>query len=247
MSEQLPSSDIMLPPPPPPPPSLPAKQRIMEPPVKKSRVFKIAADSPQVDITAVEAPAAVEPPAVVEPPPPVEAPAAVEEPVVEAAPEPVIKDDVTEEGVAEEAPQTEMWRGIELDPASSDVQETTTTDLDDMPGLCNENCENECDCSALKNNKGLSISAIIEKELENNNADDEAEAEDEAEDEDENVETRPRSISDAIKQTLEDHLIPNKPPPPPDYRFIIYAATFAFCLWRLYTSINTSINSSNEF
>jgi vesicle coat complex subunit len=80
-----------------------------------------------------------------------------------------------------------------------------------------------------------------------NDADAENEDEDEDEEESDFKNIRPRTISDSIKETLEEHLNPKEPPSRPDYTLIIVGITLAIGLWHLYISVNTGINTLNEF
>jgi hypothetical protein len=206
---------------------------------KKSRVFKVASETPvvAVDLTA---------PDLVAP-----------EPVV---PEPVDFDTEVAGLEPAVAAEPEMWRGIELEPVKTDMPplENEEEEMSDseMPPLCTAKCT-DCDCSALKNNKGLTINAMIEKAIENHlspeesdaDADDadanNADAENEEESDFKNI--RPRTISDSIKETLEEHLNPKEPPSRPDYTLIIVGLTIAIGLWHLYVCVNTATNTLNEF
>jgi hypothetical protein len=206
---------------------------------KKSRVFKVASETPvvAVDLTA---------PDLVAP-----------EPVV---PEPVDFDTEVAGLEPAVAAEPEMWRGIELEPVKTDMPplENEEEEMSDseMPPLCTAKCT-DCDCSALKNNKGLTINAMIEKAIENHlspeesdaDADDadanNADAENEEESDFKSI--RPRTISDSIKETLEEHLNPKEPPSRPDYTLIIVGITLAIGLWHLYISVNTATNTLNEF
>jgi hypothetical protein len=241
---------------------------------KKSRVFKVASETPVVDLVApdltepvpvpVPVPVATEPvpvatePVATEPVPVATEPVPVATEPVPVATEPVPLDFDTEVAGLEPAvaAEPEMWRGIELEPVKTDMPplESDKEEESDseMPPLCTGKCT-DCDCSSLKNNKGLTISAMIEKAIEDHlspeeSADDaDAENEDEDEDESEAENTRPRTISDTIKETLEEHLNPKEPPSRPDYTLIIVSLTLAIGLWRLYVSVNTSVNGRNEF
>jgi len=220
---------------------------------KKSRVFKVKTEIPVVavdlvapDLNTVSEPVATEPLAT-EP--------LATEPVdfdTEVAPPEVVGKVV------------EMWRGIELEPVKTDMpslesdkeeEEEEEEDKSDseMPPLCTANC-NDCDCSALKDNKGLTISAMIEKAIEDHLSLEESDADADADDADaENEDVsdfkniRPRTISDSIKETLEEHLNPKEPPSRPDYTLIIVALTVAIGLWHLYVCVNTGTNTINEF
>jgi len=220
---------------------------------KKSRVFKVKTEIPVVavdlvapDLNTVSEPVATEPLAT-EP--------LATEPVdfdTEVAPPEVVGKVV------------EMWRGIELEPVKTDMpslesdkeeEEEEEEDKSDseMPPLCTANC-NDCDCSALKDNKGLTISAMIEKAIEDHLSPEESDADADADDADaENEDVsdfkniRPRTISDSIKETLEEHLNPKEPPSRPDYTLIIVALTVAIGLWHLYVCVNTGTNTINEF
>jgi hypothetical protein len=225
---------------------------------KKSRVFKVKTEIPVVavdlvapDLNTVSEPVATEPlatePVATEPVP--------TEPVdfdTEVAPPEVVGKVV------------EMWRGIELEPVKTDMpslesdkeeeeEEEEEKSDSEMPPLCTANC-NDCDCSALKDNKGLTISAIIEKAIEDHLSPEESDADADADDADaENEDVsdfkniRPRTISDSIKETLEEHLNPKEPPSRPDYTLIIVALTVAIGLWHLYVCVNTATNTINEF
>jgi hypothetical protein len=221
---------------------------------KKSRVFKVASETPVVAVD-LTAPDLVAP----EPAVPVTAVPVTAVPVtaVPLATEPVDFD--TEVAGLEPvlATEPEMWRGIELEPVKTDMPplESDKEEESDseMPPLCTAKCT-DCDCSVLKNNKGLTISAMIEKAIEEHlspqesDADDaDAENEDESEDLSEAENTRPRTISDTIKETLEEHLNPKEPPSRPNYTLIIVAITLAIGLWQLYISVNTGINTLHEF
>jgi hypothetical protein len=184
------------------------------------------------------------------------------------ATEPVATEPVATEPVATEEPAlpkevvTEMWRGIELEPIKSDMPslESEKEESDsEMPPLCTAKCT-DCDCSSLKNNKGLTISAIIEKAIEEHLSPEQSDAENadaenadandaDAENEDESdfKNIRPRTISDSIKETLEEHLNPKEPPSRPDYTLIIVGLTIAIGLWHLYVCVNTATNTINEF
>jgi hypothetical protein len=207
---------------------------------KKSRVFKVASETPvvAVDLTAPDL----------------------------VAPEPAAPIDFDTEVAGLEpavAAEPEMWRGIELEPVKTESIKTDMPPLEsdkeeesdsEMPPLCTAKCT-DCDCSDLKNNKGLTINAMIEKAIEEHlspqESADDADAENEDEDEDEEdsdfKNIRPRTISDSIKETLEEHLNPKVPPSRPDYTLIIVAVTLAIGLWHLYVSVNTGINTLNEF
>ena len=74
---------------------------------------------------------------------------------------------------------------------------------------------------------------------------DDADAENEEESDFKNI--RPRTISDSIKETLEEHLNPKVPPSRPDYTLIIVGLTIAIGLWHLYVCVNTATNTLNEF
>lgn len=201
---------------------------------KKSRVFKVASETPvvAVDLTAPDLVAPVSVTAE-----PIDFDAEVAFPV-----------------------EPEMWRGIELEPVKTESIKTDMPPLEsdkeeesdsEMPPLCTAKCT-DCDCSALKNNKGLTINAMIEKAIEEHlspeesDADaDDADAENEEESDFKNI--RPRTISDSIKETLEEHLNPKEPPSRPDYTLIIVALTVAIGLWHLYVCVNTATNTLNEF
>jgi hypothetical protein len=207
---------------------------------KKSRVFKVASETPvvAVDLTAPDLVA------------PVTAEPVTAEPVTAVASEPLDFD-----AEVALAPEPEMWRGIELEPVKtnmppleSDKEEESDSE---MPPLCTAKCT-DCDCSVLKNNKGLTINAMIEKAIEEHlspeesDADaDDADAENEEESDFKNI--RPRTISDSIKETLEEHLNPKEPPSRPDYTLIIVGITLAIGLWHLYVCVNTATNTLNEF
>ena len=224
---------------------------------KKSRVFKVASETPVVAVD-LTAPDLVAPePSVASEPLTVDFDREVAglEPVLATAPvlatEPVL---ATAPVIATEP---EMWRGIELEPVKtemppleSDKEEESDSE---MPPLFTAKCT-DCDCSSLKNNKGLTINAMIEKAIvehlspQESDADDaDAENDDESEDLSESENTRPRTISDSVKETLEEHLNPKKPPSRPDYTLIIVAITLAIGLWHLYISVNTGVNTLNEF
>ena len=203
---------------------------------KKSRVFKVASETPvvAVDLTA---------PDLVAP--------------VTAAPEPVDFDAEVASLEPSVTAEPEMWRGIELEPVKTNMPPLESEEEDisdsDMPPLCAAKCT-DCDCSSLKNNKGLTINAMIEKAIvehlspQESDADDaDAENDDESEDLSESENTRPRTISDSVKETLEEHLNPKVPPSRPDYTLIIVAITLAIGLWHLYVSVNTGVNTLNEF
>ena len=207
---------------------------------KKSRVFKVASETPvvAVDLTAPDlvAPVTAEPVTAVP---------------VTAVPEPVDFDAEVASLEPSVTAEPEMWRGIELEPVKTDMPSLESEEEDisdsDMPPLC----------SALKNNKGLTINAMIEKAIENHlspeesdaDADDadanNADAENEEESDFKSI--RPRTISDSVKETLEEHLNPKVPPSRPDYTLIIVAITLAIGLWHLYVSVNTGVNTLNEF
>ena len=207
---------------------------------KKSRVFKVASETPvvAVDLTAPDlvAPVTAEPVTAVP---------------VTAAPEPVDFDAEVASLEPSVTAEPEMWRGIELEPVKTNMPPLESEEEDisdsDMPPLC----------SALKNNKGLTINAMIEKAIENHlspeesdaDADDadanNADAENEEESDFKSI--RPRTISDSVKETLEEHLNPKVPPSRPDYTLIIVAITLAIGLWHLYVSVNTGVNTLNEF
>jgi hypothetical protein len=215
---------------------------------KKSRVFKVASETPVVAVD-LTAPDLVAPESAV--PEPVDFDTEVAglepaEPVLAAAP--VL------------ATEPEMWRGIELEPVKtnmppleSDKEEEEESDSE-MPPLCTAKCT-DCDCSVLKNNKGLTISAMIEKAIEEHLSPQESDTDDadannaDAENEEESdfKRIRPRTVSDSIKETLEEHLNPKEPPSRPNYTLIIVAITLAIGLWHLYISVNTSVNTLNEF
>ena len=207
---------------------------------KKSRVFKVASETPvvAVDLTAPDlvAPVTAEPVTAVP---------------VTAVPEPVDFDAEVASLEPSVTAEPEMWRGIELEPVKTNMPPLESEEEDisdsDMPPLC----------SALKNNKGLTINAMIEKAIENHlspeesdaDADDadanNADAENEEESDFKSI--RPRTISDSVKETLEEHLNPKVPPSRPDYTLIIVAITLAIGLWHLYVSVNTGVNTLNEF
>ena len=207
---------------------------------KKSRVFKVASETPvvAVDLTAPDlvAPVTAEPVTAVP---------------VTAASEPVDFDAEVASLEPSVTAEPEMWRGIELEPVKTNMPPLESEEEDisdsDMPPLC----------SALKNNKGLTINAMIEKAIENHlspeesdaDADDadanNADAENEEESDFKSI--RPRTISDSVKETLEEHLNPKVPPSRPDYTLIIVAITLAIGLWHLYVSVNTGVNTLNEF
>ena len=217
---------------------------------KKSRVFKVASETPvvAVDLTAPDlvAPVTAEPVTAV--------------PVTATAPEPVDFDTEVASLEPSVTAEPEMWRGIELEPVKTNMPPLESEEEDisdsDMPPLCAAKCT-DCDCSALKNNKGLTINAMIEKAIENHlspeesdaDADDadanNADAENEEESDFKSI--RPRTISDSVKETLEEHLNPKVPPSRPDYTLIIVALTLAIGLWHLYVSVNTGVNTLNEF
>ena len=217
---------------------------------KKSRVFKVASETPvvAVDLTAPDlvAPVTAEPVTAV--------------PVTATAPEPVDFDAEVASLEPSVTAEPEMWRGIELEPVKTNMPPLESEEEDisdsDMPPLCAAKCT-DCDCSALKNNKGLTINAMIEKAIENHlspeesdaDADDadanNADAENEEESDFKSI--RPRTISDSVKETLEEHLNPKVPPSRPDYTLIIVAITLAIGLWHLYVSVNTGVNTLNEF
>ena len=212
---------------------------------KKSRVFKVASETPvvAVDLTAPDlvSPVTAEPVTAV----PVTAVP------VTAASEPVDFDAEVASLEPSVTAEPEMWRGIELEPVKTNMPPLESEEEDisdsDMPPLC----------SALKNNKGLTINAMIEKAIENHlspeesdaDADDadanNADAENEEESDFKSI--RPRTISDSVKETLEEHLNPKVPPSRPDYTLIIVAITLAIGLWHLYVSVNTGVNTLNEF
>ena len=211
---------------------------------KKSRVFKVASETPvvAVDLTAPDlvAPVTAVP--------------------VTAVPEPVDFDAEVASLEPSVTAEPEMWRGIELEPVKTNMPPLESEEEDisdsDMPPLCAAKCT-DCDCSALNNNKGLTINAMIEKAIENHlspeesdaDADDadanNADAENEEESDFKSI--RPRTISDSVKETLEEHLNPKVPPSRPDYTLIIVAITLAIGLWHLYVSVNTGVNTLNEF
>jgi len=213
---------------------------------KKSRVFKVASETPVVAVD-LTAPDLVAPLTAA----PVTAEPVTAEPVTAVASEPLDFD-----AEVALAPEPEMWRGIELEPVKTNMpplesdKEEEKSDSE-MPPLCTAKCT-DCDCSALKNNKGLTINAMIEKAIEEHlspeesDADaDDADAENEEESDFKNI--RPRTISDSIKETLEEHLNPKEPPSRPDYTLIIVALTVAIGLWHLYVCVNTATNTLNEF
>ena len=207
---------------------------------KKSRVFKVASETPvvAVDLTAPDLVA------------PVTAVPVTAVPVT-AASEPVDFDAEVASLEPSVTAEPEMWRGIELEPVKTNMPPLESEEEDisdsDMPPLC----------SALKNNKGLTINAMIEKAIENHlspeesdaDADDadanNADAENEEESDFKSI--RPRTISDSVKETLEEHLNPKVPPSRPNYTLIIVAITLAIGLWHLYISVNTGVNTLNEF
>jgi vesicle coat complex subunit len=212
---------------------------------KKSRVFKVASETPvvAVDLTA---------PDLVAP-----------EPAEPVTAEPVTAEPIDFDAEVAFPLEPEMWRGIELEPVKTESIKTDMPPLEsdkeeesdsEMPPLCTAKCT-DCDCSDLKNNKGLTINAMIEKAIEEhlspqesaNDADAENEDEDEDEEESDFKNIRPRTISDSIKETLEEHLNPKEPPSRPDYTLIIVGITLAIGLWHLYVSVNTGINTLNEF
>ena len=222
---------------------------------KKSRVFKVASETPVVAVD-LTAPDLVAPVTAV----PVNAEPVTAVPVTAAASEPVDFDAEVASLEPSVTAEPEMWRGIELEPVKTDMpplenEEEEMSDSD-MPPLCAAKCT-DCDCSALKNNKGLTINAMIEKAIENHlspeesdaDADDadanNADAENEEESDFKSI--RPRTISDSVKETLEEHLNPKVPPSRPDYTLIIVAITLAIGLWHLYVSVNTGVNTLNEF
>ena len=236
------------------------------PVAKKSRVFKIASETPVVAVDLTK-------PDLVAPEPLATEPLATEP----LATEPLATEPVATEPVATEpvdfdtevaglepvlATEPEMWRGIELEPVKTDMpsieSEREEEDMSDseMPPLCTGKCT-DCDCSVLKNNTGLRITAMIEKAIEDHLSPEESDidandADAENDDNSETENTRPRTISDAIKETLEEHLNakqlsePSKPSRP-NYTLIIASLTLAIGLWRLYVSVNTSVNGRNEF
>ena len=211
---------------------------------KKSRVFKVASETPVVAVD-LTAPDLVSPVTAVP---------------VTAAPVPVDFDAEVASLEPSVTAEPEMWRGIELEPVKTNMPPLESEEEDisdsDMPPLCAAKCT-DCDCSALKNNKGLTINAMIEKAIENHlspeesdaDADDadanNADAENEEESDFKSI--RPRTISDSVKETLEEHLNPKVPPSRPDYTLIIVAITLAIGLWHLYVSVNTGVNTLNEF
>jgi len=213
---------------------------------KKSRVFKVASETPVVAVD-LTAPDLVAPLTAA----PVTAEPVTAEPVTAVASEPLDFD-----AEVALAPEPEIWRGIELEPVKTNIpplesdREEEKSDSE-MPPLCTAKCT-DCDCSALKNNKGLTINAMIEKAIEEHlspeesDADaDDADAENEEESDFKNI--RPRTISDSIKETLEEHLNPKEPPSRPDYTLIIVGLTLAIGLWHLYVCVNTATNTLNEF
>ena len=213
---------------------------------KKSRVFKVASETPvvAVDLTAPDlvAPLTAEPVTAE----PVTAEPVTAEPVTAVASEPLDFD-----AEIALAPEPEMWRGIELEPIKTNML-PLESDSEMLP-LCTAKCT-DCDCSALKNNKGLTINAMIEKAIEEHLSPEESDADADADDADaENEEEsdfkniRPRTISDSIKETLEEHLNPKEPPSRPDYTLIIVGLTVAIGLWHLYVCVNTATNTLNEF
>ena len=222
---------------------------------KKSRVFKVASETPVVAVD-LTAPDLVAPVTAV----PVNAEPVTAVPVTAAASEPVDFDAEVASLEPSVTAEPEMWRGIELEPVKTDMPSLESEEEDisdsDMPPLCAAKCT-DCDCSALKNNKGLTINAMIEKAIENHlspeesdaDADDadanNADAENEEESDFKSI--RPRTISDSVKETLEEHLNPKVPPSRPDYTLIIVAITLAIGLWHLYVSVNTGVNTLNEF
>ena len=221
---------------------------------KKSRVFKVASETPVVAVD-LTAPDLVSPVTAV----PVTAEPVTAVPVT-AVPEPVDFDAEVASLEPSVTAEPEMWRGIELEPVKTDMPSLESEEEDisdsDMPPLCAAKCT-DCDSSALKNNKGLTINAMIEKAIENHlspeesdaDADDadanNADAENEEESDFKSI--RPRTISDSVKETLEEHLNPKVPPSRPNYTLIIVAVTLAIGLWHLYVSVNTSVNTLNEF
>ena len=221
---------------------------------KKSRVFKVASETPVVAVD-LTAPDLVAPePAVSSEPVSAEA---VDFDIEVAGLEPVIAAEPVLAAERVIATEPEMWRGIELEPVKTDMPplESDKEDESDseMPPLFTAKCT-DCDCSSLKNNKELTINAMIEKAIvehlspQESDADDaDAENDDESEDLSESENTRPRTISDSVKETLEEHLNPKVPPSRPDYTLIIVAITLAIGLWHLYVSVNTSVNTLNEF
>jgi len=215
---------------------------------KKSRVFKVASETPVVAVD-LTAPDLVAPLTAA----PVTAEPVTAEPVTAVASEPLDFD-----AEVALAPEPEMWRGIELEPVKTNMpplesdKEEEKSDSE-MPPLCTAKCT-DCDCSALKNNKGLTINAMIEKAIEEHLSPEESDADADADDADaENEEEsdfkniRPRTISDSIKETLEEHLNPKEPPSRPDYTLIIVGLTLAIGLWHLYVCVNTATNTLNEF
>ena len=222
---------------------------------KKSRVFKVASETPVVAVD-LTAPDLVAPVTAV----PVNAEPVTAVPVTAAASEPVDFDAEVASLEPSVTAEPEMWRGIELEPVKTNMPPLESEEEDisdsDMPPLCAAKCT-DCDCSALKNNKGLTINAMIEKAIENHlspeesdaDADDadanNADAENEEESDFKSI--RPRTISDSVKETLEEHLNPKVPPSRPDYTLIIVAITLAIGLWHLYVSVNTGVNTLNEF
>ena len=213
--------------------------------IKKSRVFKVASETPvvAVDLTAPDLVAPV---------------TAV--PVTAAASEPEPLDFDAEVASLEPSvvAEPEMWRGIELEPVKTNMPplENEEEEMSDseMPPLCTAKCT-DCDCSVLKNNKGLTINAMIEKAIEEHLSPEESDIDDtdannaDAENEEESdfKSIRPRTISDSVKETLEEHLNPKVPPSRPDYTLIIVALTLAIGLWHLYVCVNTGVNTLNEF
>ena len=215
---------------------------------KKSRVFKVASETPvvAVDLTAPDlvAPLTAAP---VTAEPVTAAPVTVE-PVTAVASEPLDFD-----AEIALAPEPEMWRGIELEPIKTNMPPLESES--EMPPLCTAKCT-DCDCSALKNNKGLTINAMIEKAIEEHLSPEESDADADADADDADAENeeesdfkniRPRTISDSIKETLEEHLNPKEPPSRPDYTLIIVGLTIAIGLWHLYVCVNTATNTLNEF
>ena len=214
------------------------------PVAKKSRVFKVASETPvvAVDLTAPDlvapltaAPVTAEP---------VTAAPVTAEPVTAVASEPLDFD-----AEIALAPEPEMWRGIELEPIKTNMPPLESDS--EIPPLCTAKCT-DCDCSALKNNKGLTINAMIEKAIEEHLSPEESDADADdadAENEDESdfKSIRPRTISDTIKEKLEEHLNPKEPPSRPNYTLIIVALTLAVGLWHLYVCVNTGVNTINEF
>ena len=233
------------------------------PVAKKSRVFKVASETPVVavdltkpDLVAPEPAVPVPEPAVASEPLDFDTEVANQEPAV--ASEPLDFDTEVANQEPAVAAEPEMWRGIELEPVKTDMpplenQEEEMSDSE-MPPLCTAKCT-DCDCSALKNNKGLTINAMIEKAIEEHlspeesdaDADDADDADAENEDESDFKSIRPRTISDTIKEKLEEHLNPKEPPSRPNYTLIIVALTLAVGLWHLYVCVNTGVNTINEF